>query len=60
MTNLSYTAWLSQLAAHFEVAEEFPLARAIYNFFEDYDIGLSPSASYAVFDTTVRCCEELV
>ncbi len=46
----SYSDWLDEVRAKFEVADEFRLAEAIYSFAADYDNGLSPEAAYRAFD----------
>lgn len=45
--------WLSEVAKHFEQAEEFDLARAIYPFEAAYHDGLTPKQAYEDFDAWV-------
>lgn len=50
---MTLTQWLSEVAKHFEQAEEFDLARAIYSFEVAYHDGLTPKQAYEAFDAWV-------
>lgn len=48
-----FSAWLAEVRAKFEVAEEFSLAEAIYSFAAAHENGMSPQAAYDDFDRWV-------
>lgn len=50
---MTLNQWLSEVAKHFEQAEEFELARAIYPFEADFHDGLTPKQAYENFDAWV-------
>jgi hypothetical protein len=50
ITGPKFSAWLDQVRAKFEVADEFSLASAIYSFQGAFEDGMSPQQAYDDFD----------
>lgn len=50
----SFAAWLADVAAKFDVADEFKLAEAIYSFAAAFENGMTPQEAYDDFNAWVE------